>query len=97
MASTHKFEYVVTTSKDDIFVLTEKEKNYVLDHQDLRFIDLPVGVINPAYIVSIKKEKIDVLKDRFPCKACFRSGVMKVDNNFTPCTTCGGTGADIKE
>lgn len=91
-------EYTVIMKSGEVYVLTIKEKKYLIENEDKRFVDFPgVGTINPAWVDSIREDKIDVLKDRFPCKACFRSGVMKVENNFTPCTTCGGTGADIKE
>ena len=90
----NKFEYVVMTSKDQIFVLTLKEKNFLLANEDKRFIDFPgIGTINPAFVTGIKAEKIEVLKDRFPCKKCLTSGT-DIETRAT-CTVCSGTGANI--
>lgn len=94
MKNVNRYEYVVTTSKDQVFVLTEKEKNFLKENEDKRFVEFRVGIINPAYVDSIKPRKIDELKLRFPCKDCGNSGYA-VDR--TVCAVCGGTGANIPE
>lgn len=89
-------EFVVKTNQGEYFVLTRKEHQYLLSHQEDRFVHFEgVGTINPAQVDSIKEDPIEVLKDRFRCKVCGGGGIIMPE--YTVCEPCEGTGVILDE
>jgi rubrerythrin len=88
----NKFEWVITMSKGDDIVLTEKQYEYYLENITQNNVSFDDYQINPAFVVSAYKRPAQVIKEKYPCKNCGTAGIM---NDYSQCPVCGGSGVNI--
>lgn len=99
------YEWVVSCD-DEEFILTEKQHEYLIKNQDKRFVAFPGFTIQPAMVAWMKRRPAEALKQMYPCKKCYSSGVFieqsgEVQPNGSMPTTemicpdCGGTGVNL--
>ncbi len=93
------FEWVVTVG-DDVFYLSEKQKLFLEENQDKRFVAFDKFTINPAFVSTMTRRKAQKLLEMYPCSQCHGSrqlylGERDKEGKFPDCPTCEGTGVSF--
>lgn len=93
-------EFLAKDKDGEVYVLTEKQKDILIENGAKRFIEFPKFTINPAYIVSITEQPAEKLKDMYPCNDCMTNGYLvgqprDDDGKYPECQTCEGTGVKL--
>ena len=89
------YEWVLTFSKGEDIVLTEKQYQLYCAHAEDNFISFDNFGFNPAYVIQVIKRPAERLKDYYPCETCHASGWEMKDGKRQPCSKCKGTGLDL--
>lgn len=90
------YEWVLTQGKGEEIILSEpqfaayKKQVEAGDMRQLFFGDV---VVNPSFVMNLKKRQADVIKDKYPCKQCYSSG--RIPDNSGWCPNCGGSGVNL--
>jgi hypothetical protein len=85
------FEWVVVQSKGEDLVLTPNQYD-VYKRQHSGVIRFKNFEINPAFVVQVRKEPVNELKNMYPCLKCQKTGKSLGE----VCTNCAGSGVDTK-
>lgn len=95
------FEYMVKDKDGEEYILTERQKKFLEENEDKRFVTFPRFTLNPAYVVAIVKRRADAIIEMYPCETCNGNGYeykkgRNEDGKYPDCTNCEGTGVDLK-
>lgn len=88
------YEWVVNC-KDEEFVLTERQYEFLIDNQTERFVAFDDFGLQPAMIAWFRKREAQTIKMKYPCKECGTNGYILGDAERKPCPKCKGTGVDL--
>lgn len=95
------FEYVVKDKDGELYILTAKQRQFLIENEDKRFVVLRGVDLNPAYIVSIKERPAEAIIEMYPCQSCNGNGYdykggRDSEGRYPDCSNCSGTGVDLK-
>lgn len=92
------YEWIITTSQGNQYVLTERQYKALQEH-DSGLLHFANFAINPAFITDAqKREASEDLIKKYPCKTCGTKGFLlekDKEGNWKTCPECEGTGMAI--
>ena len=86
------YEWVFVMSKGDDAIISEKRHEFYLRNRANGVVTFDDIEINPSFVVTSYKRPAQYLKNKYPCKDCYSTGVVPGNNGM--CPVCEGTGVD---
>lgn len=90
------YEWVLTMSRGNDIVLTEKQYDYYDKNRETPRITFDNFEFSPFSVVRGYKRKATELIRMYPCETCHGGGIVALKDKAIVCKSCKGTKLNLK-